>query len=84
MFKAKYSGVTWYCHNFGKYDIYFRLKTLINYNYKNDNEYKLKFVFRDNIVLKVKITRIKNKRSESVALLLSATVILYLLIVCII
>lgn len=66
MFRSKYSGITWYCHNFGKYDIYFIMKTLMKH--KSD-VFKFDFVFRDNFILKVKIIKtLDNNRKKSITI----------------
>lgn len=63
MFTYKNSKITFYCHNFGKYDIYFILKVLIEFNEQNaQNQFKLNFTFRDNVILKLKVSKkYKNK-----------------------
>ena len=60
MFRYKYQGIIFYAqgstHNLGRYDIYFILKTLIDYNQvNNDNSYTFDFMFRDNVILKIRI-----------------------------
>lgn len=59
MFRNKYKGTTFYCHNFGGYDIIFILKILVDYNSRagDDPKFEFSFVFRKNSVLKVSIKR---------------------------
>ena len=59
MFKEKYRGVIFYCHNFGKYDIFFILKILLDYNQgvSVNDRYKYDYRFRDGVILKLKISK---------------------------
>lgn len=50
MLIPKYSSYTFYVHNLSKYDIAFLLKPLIRENI-NDFKYKLKTIFRNNLIL---------------------------------
>jgi hypothetical protein len=69
--RAKYNGITFYAHNFGKFDCVFILKTLSEFNKqifdnpyvldvdraKSKSPYNLKSVCRDDIILKLTIKR---------------------------
>lgn len=67
--RAKYSGITFYTHNFGKFDSVFIIKTLLEFNKQimdspdvntpenKKNPYILKTVCRDDIILKLTIQR---------------------------
>ncbi len=58
MLRPKYSGITFYAHNFGKFDCVFILKTLLEFNKQIiDNPYILKTVCRDDIILKLTVKR---------------------------
>ena len=79
MLRSKYSGITFYAHNLGKFDVVFIIKALLEYNKINDpnglkteevkcnktdkkikdfNGYKLNIICRDDVILKLKISRI--------------------------
>lgn len=56
MLRSKYSGITFYVHNLGKFDSVFIISTLLRYNYKNKTDhYKIETVRREAIILKLKI-----------------------------
>ena len=61
MFKPKYKGVTWYCHNSGRYDSRILLKYLYDYNnsinLENDSILDIKTTFRDTTLLKLTISK---------------------------
>jgi hypothetical protein len=62
MLKAKYHKFTFYCHNFGNYDLYFIYIVLEDFNIDQanpDNYYNMNMTFRDDQVLKLDI-KIKN------------------------
>jgi len=58
LLKPKYNQITFYCHNFGGYDVVFILKVILEHNDINpDTRYKLDIIFRDNRILSIKITQ---------------------------
>lgn len=66
MLRSKYSGITFYAHNLGKFDVVFIIKALLEHNkLKGSEDYKLETVCRDDIILKLKI----KKESDSVTIL---------------
>lgn len=70
MLRPKYSGITFYAHNFGKFDSVFILKTLSEFNKQIiDNPYILKPVCRDDILLKLVIKRKVDGVMHSVSIL---------------
>lgn len=56
LLRAKYSNITFYCHNLGGYDVVFLISVLEQYN----DKYKLEHVFRNSKILKLKISKGKN------------------------
>lgn len=61
LLRSKYSGVTFYCHNLGGYDIVFILKVLYTYNDNNpEDKYRISCILRDDKIIKVKISKNKN------------------------
>lgn len=54
MLVAKYSGITFYVHNLGRYDIVFLLKILINANVEQE-KYKLDIYTKNDLILSLKI-----------------------------
>jgi len=53
---AKYSGLTFYIHNMGRYDIVFLLKILINANSSHTEEkYRLNIFTKDDLILSLSI-----------------------------
>lgn len=53
MGKKRYQNFKFYCHNFGKYDVYFILKVLTKFNkISKDTMYKVETTMRDNVILK--------------------------------
>ena len=71
LLRSKYSNITFYCHNLGGYDIVFILKVLYAYNDSinyvknkdeavNNHKYVVNCILRDDIIIKVKITKGKN------------------------
>ena len=83
MLRSKYSGITFYAHNFGKFDSVFILKTILEFNKQitdnpyvlevntlnNKNLYVLKTVCRDDIILKLTIKRKVDGVLHSVSIL---------------
>ena len=83
MLRSKYSGITFYAHNFGKFDCVFILKTILDYNkqiidnpyavevntVKSKDPYVLKTVCRDDIILKLTIKRKVDGVTHSVSIL---------------
>ena len=66
MLRSKYSGITFYAHNLGQFDVVFIIKALLEHNkLKGCEDYKLETVCRDDIILKLKI----KKESDSVTIL---------------
>lgn len=62
LLRPKYSNVTFYCHNFGGYDVIYILKILNDYN-NNENskdKYKLSQIFRDDKIIKLTIKKDNN------------------------
>lgn len=61
MFKDKYKGIIFYCHNFGGYDVFFIIKALIDYNKNKGNEagviYSFDFFIREKTIIQAKICR---------------------------
>jgi DNA polymerase type B, organellar and viral len=49
-------GYTLYVHNLNGYDSYFILKALLDYNYKNNNYYRINTIFRDGRIIKLTIS----------------------------
>ncbi|EFQ24845.1 DNA polymerase (mitochondrion) [Colletotrichum graminicola M1.001] len=65
MGKKRYQGFKFYCHNLGKYDIYFILKVLTNFNKINKVvQYKIDTVMRDNVILSIKIKKVVNGKTD--------------------
>ena len=64
LLRAKYSNITFYCHNFGGFDVVFILKILDNYNDNNENKYKLSPILRDDKI--IKLTIIKDGKSLNI------------------
>lgn len=61
LLRSKYSGITFYCHNLGGYDIIFILKVLYIYNDNNpEDKYNIIPILRDDKIIKVKISKNKN------------------------
>lgn len=61
MLRFKYSDIIFYIHNLGKFDIVFIIKALLEYNKWIDRKvYKLEIIYRDNIILKLKIKKESN------------------------
>ena len=61
MFKSKYKGIIWYCHNFGGFDAPFILKGLLKYNNScidKSDKFILDPVFKDNSLLKLRIGKV--------------------------
>ncbi len=83
MLRAKYSGITFYAHNFCKFDSVFIIKTILEFNKqiiddpyiievntpKSKNPYILKTVCRDDIILKLTIKRKVDDVIHSVSIL---------------
>ena len=66
MFKYKYRGIKWYCHNFGRFDSVFIISALEAYNKKqintNDkNKYEMKFRDRNGSIIKLLVKNITDK-----------------------
>lgn len=57
LLRPKYKGITFYCHNFGRYDFNFILPVLLNYNFEHGETYKISPHFKDNRVLKLTIKK---------------------------
>ena len=58
MTQTKYNKHYFYVHNLGNYDIYYLLKIILE---DKSGKYTLKYIFRDNKVLKLSITAQKSK-----------------------
>ena len=58
-----YHKYTFYVHNFNGYDSIFILKVLLNYNYKNNDYYKIDTIFRDNRIIKLTVSIKINKNT---------------------
>lgn len=76
LLRPKYSNLTFYCHNLGGYDVVFLISVLEQYNdhtTNNDNKYKISHIFRDSKIIKLKISKNKNKITilDSLAMLTS-------------
>ncbi len=57
LLKPKYNKITFYCHNFGGFDVVF-IKVILEYNdIHPDTRYKLDIMFRDNRILSIKISQ---------------------------
>lgn len=52
-------GITFYCHNFGEYDIYYIFGIILNYNNTEgiNNPYKFKWLFRDKVMIRIKLSK---------------------------
>lgn len=63
LLRSKYSKIRFYCHNLGKYDIVFILKTLYLFNETTTpyNQYNISLTLKDNRIIKCVIH--KNKHS---------------------
>lgn len=57
LLRPKYSKVTFFCHNLGGFDVVFIVKTINNYNENFDDKYSIKFIFRDDSILKITISK---------------------------
>jgi hypothetical protein len=69
LLKPTYDGFIFYVHNLHGFDSFFILKTLLNYNYNNDNYYKIDTVFRDNRIIKLTISiKISNHTQRKISL----------------
>lgn len=61
MFSYKYYDTKFYCHNFGRFDVLFMLKALVEYKLKTDKSeitYKLDVICRKDEILKLTITKV--------------------------
>lgn len=81
LLRPKYSNLTFYCHNLGGYDVVFLISVLEQYNdhtTNNDNKYKISHIFRDSKIIKLKISKNKNKITilDSLAMLTSKLITL--------
>lgn len=65
LLRPKYDHITFYCHNFGKFDVVFILKVLTSYNDNNMDKYNLTPVFRDNSILSLTITKVINNSKRT-------------------
>lgn len=65
MLIEKYNGYTFYIHNFGRFDVYFLYKAIIRANLF-DHKYDHEPVYRDNLMLSLKISIKKNKKVYSI------------------
>jgi hypothetical protein len=64
MFKPKYNKTTFYCHNFGGYDVFFIIRVLIDYNKLNTGKtYNINFSLRDKSILKIEVS-IKDSKQK--------------------
>ena len=69
LLKPKYDNITFYCHNFGGFDVVFILKVLLEYNDSNtDNKYLPSVIFRDNNILSLKITHQVNGNKRTLTI----------------
>lgn len=57
IFKYKYKGIKWYCHNFGDFDSLFIISALEKYNKYSDNKdkYEMKFIDRRGSIIKLSV-----------------------------
>lgn len=62
LLRSNYQNIRFYCHNMGGYDVYFILRVLADYNELNPTtKYELSYIWRDSRLLKLTITKNKNK-----------------------
>lgn len=57
---SKFNNYIFYCHNFGNYDAIFLIKVLLEYNQIHGETYDLDFIFRENTILSMTITKLDN------------------------
>ncbi len=61
LLRPKYNNITFYCHNFGGFDVVFILKVLETYNENhNDNKYTTWAVLRDDKVMQLTVKKDNN------------------------
>lgn len=62
LLRSKYSNITFYCHNFGGFDVIFILKVLTTYNDNdnNENKYQISNVLRDDKVIELTVKKDNN------------------------
>lgn len=67
LLRPKYSNITFYCHNFGGFDVIFILKVLTTFNERDNenendkgNKYKISAILRDDKVIKLTIKKNNN------------------------
>ena len=62
LLRPKYSGMTFYCHNIGGYDVVYFINILHKYNEDDNNKdkYKLSYVLRDDKIIKLTIRKDNN------------------------
>lgn len=76
MLRPKYSGTTFYAHNFGKFDVVFILKTILEYNKVEGNHpYILNIICREDVILKLSIKRVIEGRSSNINILDSYSIL---------
>jgi len=62
LLSTKSSSTRFYCHNFGGFDVIFRLKLLVDFNDLDpDSKYDLATRFKENRILCIKISKGKNQ-----------------------
>lgn len=76
MLLTKYNKGIFYTHNLGGYDIIFMLKVLLEYNKLNNNYFKLKFIMKDNIIIKIEISAKISKTVKNKIILVDSLVLL--------
>lgn len=70
MLRSKYHNYTFYCHNFGKYDLVFIWKVLLQYNLDKGFEiYKIIPTYRDTRVIKLELKTIINNKLHKFSIL---------------
>lgn len=67
MFKYKYKGIKWYCHNFGDFDSIFIINALEKYNkYSENKKYEIKFIDRSGSIIKLTVKNVNEKSVNTV------------------
>lgn len=70
MLRSKYHNYIFYCHNFGKFDLVFIWKVLLQYNLDKGSEiYKIIPTYRDTRVIKLELKTIVNNKLHKFSIL---------------
>lgn len=69
MLNEKYNGFTFYIHNFGKFDLYFIYRVILNANTEASKDiYQHEAIHRDSLVLSLRLSTKKNGKSITIKL----------------